>query len=336
MGYSNVPGSSSMGIGTPGAHRHAMWGGAWFVDYDNGNTGDANTSLNNPDFPLKTIQAAVTASKRGDVIYIRERPIVAASDDPAYYSENIIIPLAKQGISLIGTGANRNQSWGTGIKGAAASAILTVRAPLVNIENLTFNRGSSTGGHIYAKSQYGSAVNQAWGLSIYNCRFRNANQITYGAIFLDNLWDVTIDSCFFNSNTGSIVCSASEDSMAALRIINNLFMPGYSDPTAASVDFYILDMVLTYNLLIDNNRFLGPVPALSAGTYKRYVYLNPTGAGGAVYGLMCNNIFADTGVAEYGTSASGCTSAVFPATVLFANNYSEGAVASEPLIKSVA
>ncbi len=323
--YSYAPNLPPMGMNRPAIHRQALWSDALFVDYDNGNAGNVNVAMNNPDYPLKTVQAAVTAARRGAVVYIRERPI--SGYDPQYLSENITIPVAKQGISLIGTGASRKNGWGCGIKGAAAGAVIIVRAPFVNIENLTINKGSSTTGHIRAESSSTDATKKGFGLNVYNCHLRNANQITAGAIYLDNVWDVLIQKCMFISCVAGIVGAATVDSLANIAILDNQFYPAVDDPTAAALDVHILLNVLTYNLLIDNNKFLGPIPALSAGTYKVYAYL-----GTSCYGMMSHNYFQDTNVTKYAVAGSNATSACIPSTVLFVDNYAQGAVAAVPIV----
>jgi len=86
----------------------ASQGKTLFVDGTNGS--DSNAGYYGWANAKATIQAAVTASSAGDVIYIAPKLITDFTGDPTSYAETIIIPATKMGLSLIGVSRGRTQA----------------------------------------------------------------------------------------------------------------------------------------------------------------------------------------------------------------------------------
>jgi len=169
----------------------------YFVDGDNGSDSNEGTEMESP---KATIQAAITAASAQDTIYIRVKAPDADASEPGTYIEDLTIPYAKHGLKLIGC-TNQLGSWGgPKIKNASASALLTVNASNVHIENLQFNctRNSGTYGILLnGNTGYTTAAGSV-GTTITNCMIKNAGT-TYGGINIVGGYGCVISDCNFYS-----------------------------------------------------------------------------------------------------------------------------------------
>ena len=173
-----------------GGRPLAMWPSekVWFVDYDNGLTGNSGTR---PSDAFKYVDTALTYASHGDVIYIRPRaPEAGAAGAGPYYggdpgdilpssTTNLTIAYTQYGLSLIGTGAGigvpgAQQTTLQGAAGVTGTPVLTVNAPYCNIENIGVKPGGSTTGLIYQKFA-DDAATQAFANSYYKVWFRNVD-----------------------------------------------------------------------------------------------------------------------------------------------------------------
>jgi hypothetical protein len=322
--YVATPGDLKMGMKLPSIKPSAMWSKAWFVDYDNGNNG--NSMVNSPEFPMKTLTGALAKMGRGDVVYLRPRPY--SGTDPQGILDNAVVPIALQGISIIGSGPQSFDPFDMQLRGAAAGAILTVRAPQISIENLCFNRGNSTTGHIRLESSSTDATKKAWGINIFNCHIRNGNikATAGGALYADNVWYLNIEKCVFVGNQTAIALFASVDSIQNVRIANCDFLHTAA-VGVAGIDCHIFGNVLCNQIRITFCYFPGTVPTgLAGATISRYMTLT-----GCEKGSVDNCIFA---AAAAGTFGAAGNNAIIPTTVVIANNYREDAVANVPIIRT--
>jgi hypothetical protein len=115
----------------------AIWASPWstvrFVDGGDGN--DNNSGLK-PTEAKKTIQSAVTASGRSDVIYVRPKTYVVGTG-MGRYSEDVTTALTQNDLSIIGTVNTTNPEFGVRWKPETATAITNI-APAFHLENLGF------------------------------------------------------------------------------------------------------------------------------------------------------------------------------------------------------
>jgi len=292
----------------------------WYVDASvvTGVSGDGTTW----DESFLTISEAVSAASRQDIIYISSIDITDTTGDPSNYAETITIPLAKDGLALIGVSRGLTQGGLPQIKiGAGAIPMLKIQAPGCLIANLGFNGYGSTGGGILLDDDY--STKSAFGTTITGCHLKNCvvttkHAETGGAIYTTsagNAWQVTISGNHFYKNEADIVLVGTSNTQPQdWVIINNIF----SGP-AANVDCNLFlkgagDGV--NGVIIDNNVFPCD-PAIAAGTHN--ISCDLTGC----TGIYSNNMHGHIGL----TLGDGTvTGGIIPTTVFMVNNYQEDAI----------
>lgn len=228
-------GLKNRGVPVEGARFTSPWNTHYFVDGDNGSDSNAGTE---PTKALKTIQAAVTASTGGDVIYIRPKTYTLGTGF-ARYTEDVTVPIGTVGTtstnalkSIIGVTSNVRPSDYGGVRWKFASATnLTVDAPALHIENIGFFSESAT-----------YAINFVWatanakeggvGPSVYNCAIK-------GAFIYNNGGDgLTIDSCRFQAdydgNVSGISLVGSNQTINRPSIRNCEFLGGNANNMSAA------------------------------------------------------------------------------------------------------
>jgi len=181
------------------------WSKAHFVDATNGvDTHDGKT----PGTAKATIQAAVTAAVAGDVIYVRQlEPVQTDMTDPTAYAENLVLPVDKYNLSIIGCGNNPHNPFYTQIKASAAGYGVELKGTSFRLENLDFNKGSATTGMIFINGDNGTTA-MAWGGLISHCHIRNANSAanagikTYGGSY-NTIYGSIFEACHTGINIAS-------------------------------------------------------------------------------------------------------------------------------------
>lgn len=298
-----------------------------FVDGDNGS--DGNNGLA-PDSAKKTIQAAVTASGKGGIVYVFPKAATDLAVDPNSYAETVIIPYTHANLTICGVGTGRTQGGLPQMKIATGStAMIDVRAPGVTVMNMCINGASSTGGGIRLSDNGTDPATTAtsFGFSAFgnyfkNCKCHSTHGSAGGAIYTvagsSAPWQVLIENNIFFKNTGGIVVASGSASQPQDWVIrNNVFSS--SVKTDVDVDIYIgTGGVL--GLVIDGNVFATmDVPTKASGDVGRYIFLGDSN------GIVSNNMFACY-VPEDGTEvtmgAAG-TACVIPATVKLSGNFGE-------------
>ena len=274
-----------------GGRYEAMWGNkVYFVDYDNGTTGAGGKSPSNA---FKYLQDAIDLATTYDVIYIRPRAIsdVTAGSPSAHLPKsttNWSTTSTQQGLSLIGTGVGHSMSsgYGTLLQGTAtagATPALYVKAPLINIENLSFNRGASTYNPI-GLGAVGAcvAVKGSSDLTSYpfqstftNCSFWDND---YGSgsksvgLYMDDAWYLTIQDCQFIDCGYSIAIGATATVSQGIRILNTDFMG-----LAADIKCDIYSNGGVANILIANCSFNHVLP--TGGSPNQYIVFSAASTG---------------------------------------------------------
>lgn len=205
-------GEYSFGSSGPTWNGIPMWGSAgsfagwfdknvFFVDGDNGYT---NGDGKSPARAYSTIQAAVTAARAGDVIYIKPKTYTIGTGF-ARYTEDVTITqggtaalaatATNANISLIGVTSRACPTDFLGVRWTFATATpLTVEAPGTHIENIGFFGEGATysvhflgDGATYSKSG-------GTGSSIYNCAIKGD-----GKLYADGTDELQIVHCRFQA-----------------------------------------------------------------------------------------------------------------------------------------
>ncbi len=215
------------------------WAVARFVDGTSGN--DANDGLK-PTSAKATIQAAVTAAGRGDVIYVRPLTYTTDASDVNRYEEIVTVPFATADLSLIGVSNTipGNPNYGVKLQYTTGSGYaLLVHAPAFHLQNICVRSEGSTGGGIHFRGvgaattpEYGTyagscgptmyncvlrggkyAVRVTGGYAAYiaNCRFEGGSG-QYSSLVLDGNTDpqrrVCVRDCFFDGFNGAVIAEA--------------------------------------------------------------------------------------------------------------------------------
>ena len=176
----------------------------WYVDGDNGS--DSDTGVD-PEHAFATIQAGIDAASSQDTVYIRTLAPDADASEPGTYEEDLSIPYAKHGLSLIGVGATNGLQpfGGPKVKNATATTLLDVKASNVYIKGLQFNctRNSGTYGiRLQGIAGYATLAGSV-GTVIEDCYFKNASA-TYGGIYVYGGYEVRISRCTFHLGTNAL------------------------------------------------------------------------------------------------------------------------------------
>lgn len=304
------------------------FGNVLWVDGDNGS--DTNDGMDNVN-AFATIQAAVTAASRGDLILIRPKAMASGATDPASYAETIIIPAATDGLTLMGVPDNRTQGGLPQIrKGSGSTALLTVRAPGCSIINLGFNGAGATGGGILLDDD--GSTKSAFGTKIAGCHFKNCKGSdatgaeTGGAIQWSadgGAWQSYIGYCRFYKNVGDIVLKGTSGSIPQDIVIEGNEFSGPADATDCNL-FLKGGGDGISGLVVRDNTF-SAMPALSGGNNLRYMDL--TGC----IGILANNYFASivSPTGSEGTFAAAGSLAKVPATVFIVSCWGETTTTGE-------
>jgi len=171
-----------------GARFSSPWATHWFVD---GTSGHDSFDGKSPETAKLTIQAAVTASTGGDVIYIRPKTYAHATGF-ARYTEDVVVTCGgtagsgetatNAGKSIIGVTPRKHPSDFLGVRWIyATNTNLNVEAAATHIENIGFFAESGTYA-IYFEGDGGTwSKNGYVGSSLYNCAIKGAFVYANGA-----------------------------------------------------------------------------------------------------------------------------------------------------------
>ena len=222
------------GVPVASATYTSPWSNVYFVDGINGTAGAKGLS---PDDATLTVSQAITLASFGDVIYIRQLAPKTDQTDPTPYTDNWLIPNAKYGMSLIGTGNNPHNPFYTQIKPGTAGYGVEIKAPSTTIENLCFNKGSATTGLIFFSGDVNS-TDMGWGCLISNCHIRNADSAANAGIKWYAGSYNTIHNCDFEGcHTAIYLASGGTYPIRATRIQDCRFKPeGTTANGGANID----------------------------------------------------------------------------------------------------
>jgi len=288
---------------------------SWFVDGTR-TSGDGKT----PETAVDTIAKAITLASEYDVIYVLEHGF--SGTDPVSYKEssaNLTIPIAKDGIALVGATHQgmRGRPLSPYIMGADATAtpILTINSPLCAVENLAFTGGwnndsTCTAGIYLPDSVEGTAIPQ--GTSIYNCSFEDmSGTACYGSIYARGTWYINAVKTYHRNAVYAINWGSSSSTSVALYVDG---CDTYADAvTKVASDIYCYAQG-TNGILIKNCNFahlIGTATGIS-GT-NRYI-----ACVGSEVGLITDINMGSTGVVTIGVAGTGI---IAPANVRYGACY---------------
>jgi hypothetical protein len=211
------------------------WAKAWFVDGTDGN--DNNSGLK-PTEAKKTIQSAVTAAGRGDIVYVRPLTYTTDASDVNRYTEAVTVPYATADLSVIGVSNTKpgNPNYGAKLQWVTAlGTALKVNAPAFHLENMCVRaEAASIGVHLYGVANdnyvayggscgstlnnvvirggtYGVKVENGYATVIANCRFEGGSAQT-SSYLLDGSQGPSrrhvVANCTFDSYNGAVIAEA--------------------------------------------------------------------------------------------------------------------------------
>jgi len=267
-----------------------LWAVPWFVDGVNGS--DSSSGLG-ADLSKATIQAAISAAGRGDVIYVRPLAYKIGTGFNRY-TEDITVILGgaggsaveatKSDISLIGITESRNPEFGPRIK--ATTIGMQIDAPAFHIENMGFYAEDATYA-IYLRNN-GATYTQRGsdGFTMYNCVVKGS-----GLYIASGGDGARIEKCRFHTKydgtsggIGAILYSCSANPGTRLQILNSIFQGGNVTEQPATAYITILPP-MTVALIKGNTFFKIPADAH---------YINAAGASNT--GAIVDNFFADADI----------------------------------------
>lgn len=243
----------------------ALWASPWstarFVDGENGN--DNNSGLK-PTEAFDTIQAAVTASTRGDVIYIRPQEYTIGSGFTRYLESVTTtiggvggasgVDMTNSDISIIGCANTNNPEYGVRWAWTTAAGYNLINpAPALHLENIGFySEGTTTGGTMNLQNNGTTDTQRGCdGTTIYNCVIKG------GLIKAGGGDGLSIQKCRFHAmydgtySGGIYAIGSGALNSRRLLILDNIFQTGNS---VAGAQAYIT--VTTYTeVLIARNYF---------------------------------------------------------------------------------
>jgi len=168
---------------------------AWFVDSA---TGSDSNSGKKPTSPLATIQQGVDLASSYDTIYVAgtENDALTQVDD---YDEEVIIPVTKPGIKLIGCGGGpEGVLWGPS---AENKTLLTINSNNCQVRNMRLRPYGATG---HAIDLLRTTAAHQTGTIIDNCTFRSQTTTAYGIYATGAPNDVKVTNCIFDSLLAAI------------------------------------------------------------------------------------------------------------------------------------
>jgi len=171
------------------------WATHYFVDGINGTAGAGGLR---PDKATALISQAITLASAGDIIYVRSLATKADASDINQYADQMVIPFAKNSLSIIGVAAGNKarQLYGPFVRFATAGYTLDVYAAALHIENMILHLGGSATGTIYLRGVSGYTTSAgACGATIESCA------ISYGGMLITGGGDCLFRNCVIRNAT---------------------------------------------------------------------------------------------------------------------------------------
>jgi len=292
----------------------------WFVDADNGSSGNPG------DEPAQSVTLVSTAEDKATAygtIYVKPR--VGPTGADVYYSDNIVIPVTKTGLAIIGAGNPL-----PGYRGAAkmqasttTTHLIDVQAPNCTIENLCLVDNFTSSANIIncvRNATYPAAVC----IQVRGCRFLDNDYCgsdgttVSGAIALGSCQYSLIENNLFFDCQGGVTHWSTYGSPQSCVIRNNIFA-GLVDQRDCDILIGMLD-INSRGLVIQGNVFSDGLPAHATGSFLRFIRNTyAEHASIAATGMICDNFFAKSA----GTYKAAGDTVYAPAGLFMVGNYQE-------------
>ena len=260
-----------------GATWASPWSVARFVDYDNGSVGYDGLK---PTQACATIQQAVTASSRGDVIYVRPRAYVVGTGF-SRYTEEVTTALAQSDLSIIGCVNTPNPEYGVRWKHATNTTgyCLINIAPALHLENIGFFAEDAAGAVHILNNGATDTQRGSDGTTFYNCVIKAGRVIN-----ADGGDGLTFKNCYFHGKygggaTGGITFTCSANPGRRLKILNCGFQEG--NGTTCATEYINIAGVASEVVIKDC--YFGLIP-----TSAKYILITSS------TGIIANCYFEDT------------------------------------------
>jgi len=190
------------------------WSTVWYVDGTDGS--DSNTGRG-PAVAKATIQAAVTAAGRGDVIYIRPQAYTVGTGFDRY-TEDVTTTLTQSDLSIIGVTNTINPEFGVRWKHATTQCLNNI-APALHIENIGFFAEGATYGLLMTNDGATNLKRGSDGTTIYNCVIKGK-----GVYVLSGGTGFTVMntrfSCAYDGTVAALSFSCSANPGRHLKVFN--------------------------------------------------------------------------------------------------------------------
>ena len=311
-----------------------MWNSnnIYFVDAVNGSSGGPGKD---PETPFALPSQAISACAAGASIYVK--PYLwdqSVSSSDLWYTDDIIFPYNKSGISLVGCGQLQPFNYsGVGLKPSTViGTLIHIKSNAITLENLyltlvggTADQGSSNAlAQCIVRAQRNASAgsySRSYGGAIRGCRIaldKSHGHPEYaGAISLQCARQFIIEDNFFNDCLGAIVLNSYVGSQTDLLIRNNQF-GGDPDNRGCEIEIWI-NSDDSNSIVIRDNCFADGLPN-HTGSQKRFIYMPPNYTAGT--GIIAGNYFSTktTQPNSFDTDGSEC----YLADTMFApGNYIE-------------
>ena len=290
----------------------------WFVDGDNGSSGNAG---NEPDRAVALISTAIDKASRGGTIYVKPRTTVASAQ--TYYVDSLVIPLTKPNLSIIGAGfpGCHNSFSGCQLKASdVATDLIHVNGAGFNIENMRLSGAGMTdlGNSLIDAEAAVDQTRKPSGLTVRGCHFASAasgasateGQLG-GAIGCGSVSQMIIEDCVFYAVTTSIMMTNTSGTGNNQIIRGNVF-----GGTCASRNCDVVNIGNGTGIVIADNIFSCGVPAGAGGYASNFIYIS------AGVGIVARNAFATATNEVAKATGTECT---IPTTFFCAGNTIEAA-----------
>ena len=177
------------------------WIDEWYVDETGG---DDTHNGQGASEAKETIQAAVTAAGRGDVVYVRPLAMQSDGSDVERYDEQVTVPYATSQLSLIGISPLTQPNYGVKIK-YNSGYVVDVYASGFHMENITAHASSPSTGPLFLRGETGYTTKSgSCGASIYGCLFRYYQVHVdggYNNSFVNCTWHAAASGLYFDGQT---------------------------------------------------------------------------------------------------------------------------------------
>ena len=258
----------------------------FFVDYD---TGQDGASGKKPTEAKQIPSAAVTDAVKEAIIYIRPRTTIAC--DVIYYPDNVVIPITKPHIQLIGAGAGTIPGYRGGAQIrplVVTSNVIEIQSAGVCIENLHINNDGTTTAIAAIRCGRSPTNPGAVAPQIRHCRIVANTTSAYGIALESAQYCIVEDNIFYECNIG-VYMTATHASPVAYTIRRNIFS-GLVANRNCDIGINMTD-INSHGHIIDSNIFADGLPNKAGEFTTRFIF-DTLAASSAATGIISNNMFA--------------------------------------------